>query len=72
MLTAMAGSKMELLEMGHHFVSRRYLRNFEEEDRIILALNLTALTGEDSQATLRITTLRLAPEGSHRPHASGF
>jgi hypothetical protein len=33
-------------------------------------LNLSALMGEDSQATLRITTLRLAPEGSHRPHAS--
>jgi antitoxin PrlF len=36
------------------------------------ALNLSALKGEDSQATLRITTLTLAPEGSHRPHASGF
>jgi len=35
-------------------------------------LNLSALKGEDSQATLRITTLTLAPEGSHRPHASGF
>jgi hypothetical protein len=35
-------------------------------------LNLSALKGEDSQATLRITTLGLAPEGSHRPHASGF
>jgi hypothetical protein len=28
-------------------------------------LNLSALKGEDSQATLRITTLTLAPEGSH-------
>jgi len=35
-------------------------------------LNLSALKGEDSQATLRITTLTLAPEGSHRPRASGF
>ena len=35
-------------------------------------LNLSALKAEDSQATLRIATLRLAPEGSHRPHASGF
>src|ERR1700733_3998423 len=35
-------------------------------------LNLFALKGEDSQATLRITTLTLAPEGSHRPHVSGF
>jgi hypothetical protein len=26
-------------------------------------LNLSALKGEDSQATLRITTLTLAPEG---------
>jgi hypothetical protein len=38
----------------------------------IMDLNLSALKGEDSQATLRITTLTLAPEGSHRPHASGF
>src|SRR6202030_2193399 len=37
-----------------------------------LTLNLSALKGEDSQARLRITTLTLAPEGSHRPHASGF
>jgi hypothetical protein len=36
------------------------------------SLNLSALKGEDSQATLRITTLTLAPEGSHRPHASDF
>jgi hypothetical protein len=33
-----------------------------------MPLNLSALKGEDSQATLRITTLTLAPEGSHRPH----
>ena len=38
----------------------------------VLQLNLSALKGDDSQATLRITTLTLAPEGSHRPHASGF
>jgi len=34
--------------------------------------NLSALKGEDSQATLRITTLTLTPAASHRPHASGF
>jgi hypothetical protein len=33
-----------------------------------ILLNLSALKGEDSQATLRITTLTLAPEGLHRPH----
>ena len=33
-----------------------------------IALNLSAVKDEDSQATLRITTLTLAPEGSHRPH----
>jgi hypothetical protein len=48
------------------------LKRYVAKYRIILALNLSALKGEDSQATLRITTLRLAPEGSHRPHASGF
>jgi hypothetical protein len=30
-------------------------------------LNLSALKGEDSQATLRITTLTLAPEGRTDP-----
>src|ERR1700675_858594 len=46
--------------------------NRVSQETILAELNLSALKGEDSQATRRITTLRLAPEGSHRPHASGF
>ena len=45
---------------------------FPAAGRAVSDLNLSALKGEDSQATLGITTLTLAPEGSHRPYASGF
>jgi hypothetical protein len=66
-----------------HAVERRVLSEVEtyRYDDVVVGkdqqkagkqLNLSALKGEDSQATLRITTLTLAPEGSHRPHASGF
>src|ERR1700722_5126319 len=48
------------------------VRSIFRRSQIRTALNLSALKGEDSQARLRITTLTLAPEGSPRPHASGF
>ena len=47
-------------------------RRHRREGRSNPELNLSALKGEDSQVTLWITTLMLAPEGSHRPHASGL
>jgi hypothetical protein len=49
------------------------LRNLRDDDGgVIEQVEPLRLKGEDSQATLRITTLTLAPEGSHRPHASVF
>jgi hypothetical protein len=39
----------------------------KDQQKASKQLNLSALKGEDSQATLRITTLTLAPEGSHDP-----
>ena len=49
--------------------ARLKAKNYDPERQ---RLNLSARKGEDSQAALRITTLTLAPEGSDRPHASGF
>jgi hypothetical protein len=48
--------------------SVRVLPAAAESSFSIRILNIFALKREDSQATLRITTLTLAPEGSHRPH----
>ena len=56
----------------HRFANRPSIDDGASNFASNVLLNLSALKGEDSQATLRITTLTLAPEGSHRPHASGF
>jgi len=55
-----------------HLSGAGHVHPSPDPDNGSFPLNLSALKGEDSQATLRITTLTLAPEGSHRPHASGF